>query len=163
MICRVNEKPPSSASKAVVCHLYNQNSYQYRSASIIADKMGIPMHEDDRLLIGASHEENPDCNYIVADFALDKRGNLQPLEIRSEEWKNDNRILNVGVSKYLVASVTGTQRFVSATTLKQLIIDRWTNEPQKANPATFYQLLGVEVSHYTGNARRVPLKELIDK
>ena len=61
--------------------------------------MGIPMHEDDILLIGASHEENPDCNYIVADFALDKRGNLQPLEIRSEEWKNDNRILNVGVCR----------------------------------------------------------------
>lgn len=46
------------------------------------------------------------------------------------------------------------------TTHKQQILAEWTTEPQDANPGILNQYLAVEISHCTGNARRVRVKDL---
>ena len=67
----------------------------------------------------------------------------------------------IGVSKIFGVTVSGSQKLLPQTTLKQHILDKWTANPSRANPGIFNQYLGVEVSHCTGNARRISLGELM--
>ena len=161
VIFRVQNDLHSSFPDAVTCHYYGQSGYYWHRASSRLKKTDLCLHEDDRLLIGTKLEENAQCTYAMAEFASDMKHVLQPLGTKQSEWVNDSRSLAIGASKYLAITVTGTQKLAPATTLKQLILDRWALKPQRANPAILHQLLGVEVSHCTGNARRVPLKYIL--
>jgi hypothetical protein len=61
----------------------------------------------------------------------------------------------------LGVTVSGSQKKIPETPLKQKILDKWQSNPERRNPHVLNQLLGVEVSHCTGNARRIPLKTLL--
>lgn len=76
-------------------------------------------------------------------------------------WKTDSRTLAVGLSKYIGVTISGSQKLIPETTRKQHILDKWTTNPMRANPGILNQHLGIQVSHCTGNARRISLRELM--
>ncbi|KAK5277889.1 hypothetical protein LTR40_009839, partial [Exophiala xenobiotica] len=78
-------------------------------------------------------------------------------------WETDldARGGSFSISKIFGVSVSVTQKRRPQTSLKELILAKWKTAPQTANPGILNQYLGVEISHCTGNAQRVRIKDLL--
>ena len=161
MICRVRATSYSALllKEAVTCHYFSRASFLARQAS--EKEEDLPLGKDDLLLIGSGLRENPNCNYGMADFMKDRVLDISKMGTRESLWKTESRSLTVGSSKYLGITMSGNQKLIPRTTLKQLILDKWSTNASRSNPGVFNQYLGVEISHCTGNARRVPLRKLM--
>lgn len=156
----------STYKNAVRCHWESWPSYyRKRFSRLFSPSDGPPLLKDDLLLIGEESRRflrvNTDCNYTLNDFEATYGDMMRVLGPRPSSWITDNRSLGVSLSRIVGISVTGTQKKIPATTLKQHLLDKWMHNPTRANPWIFQQYLGVEISHCTGNARRVPLKDFL--
>ena len=163
VICRVKEEPLPYRN-AIICHWFSYPSYyRRRLSSIVSRPKDLYLSDDDLLYIGTIDRENLDCTYTLDDFESDYENRLGVLGTRPAEWKLDTLGAAVGFSKIFGISLSGTKKRIPETPLKQLIYDRWTARPDsfRANPAVLNQFLAVEVSHCTGNARRVSMKDLL--
>ncbi len=162
VICRVNTKQQCTAPGAVQCHYYSRPSFLRRKAyKLISKEPELLLAEDDVLLIGGGLKENRYCKYKMSDLARDFASDFTVLGTKESVWKTDSRSAAIGVSKFFGITVSGSQKLIPQTTLKQHILDKWTANPLRANPAIFNHYLGVQLSHCTGNARRVSLRELM--
>ena len=171
VICRSESKKQSPIPGATLCHYFSRLSfYELRTRRLgIALKTRRPgiarndlaLSKDDLLLIGAGFRENQHCRYTMSAFTNESASRMTVLGTQESVWRNDNRTLAVGLSKYFGVTISGTQKLIPQTTLKQHILEKWTTKPIRSNPAILNQHLGVEISHCTGNARRVSLKELM--
>ena len=162
VICRTRNSSKCPVPGAIQCHYFSQISFFRRKASnLLSGGEQLLLAEDDLLLIGGGLRTNQDCKYTLSDFKYDHASDMSPLGTKESVWKPDTRSLAVGLCKYIGITVTGTQKLVPQTTLKQHILDKWTTLPSRANPGILNQYLGVEISHCTGNARRVALRQLM--
>ncbi|KAL8881196.1 MAG: hypothetical protein Q9215_006368 [Flavoplaca cf. flavocitrina] len=162
VICRSKSKKKSPVPGATLCHYFSSFSFyklETRRLGIARDDLALS--KDDWLLIGAGFRENQHCRYTMSAFTKESASRMTVLGTKESVWRNDNRTLAVGLSKYFGVTISGTQKLIPETTLKQHILDKWTTKPTRSNPAILNQYLGVEISHCTGNARRVSLKELM--
>ena len=162
VICRTKESSKSPIPGAVQCHYFSRiSSFRRKTINLLSSGEELLLAEDDLLLIGGGLRTNQDCKYTLSDFKYDCASDISPLGTKESVWKPDTRSLAVGFSKYIGITVSGTQKLVPQTTLKQHILDKWTTLPSRANPGILNQYLGVEISHCTGNARRVALRQLM--
>ncbi|KAL8858803.1 MAG: hypothetical protein Q9178_004720 [Gyalolechia marmorata] len=164
VICRVAQNKQSAALHATRCHYISRLEFTRRRASRLLfgdSNEELCTSNDDLLLIGAELRENRRCQYGLSDLTYETQSEVRFLGTRESVWRTDTRSIAVGLSKYLAVTVSGTQKFIPQTTLKQHILDKWTTNPSRANPGILDQLLGVEISHCTGNARRISLRELL--
>ena len=122
----------------------------------------LPFSWDDFALIGGGLRCNNDCQTGLSDYVKDLPSKLRPLGTREAVWQTESRSISVGISKYIGLTVSGTQKLIPRTTLKQHIFDKWSKNPSRSNPGILNQYLGVEISHCTGNARRISLRKVLD-
>ncbi|KIW09894.1 hypothetical protein PV08_11995 [Exophiala spinifera] len=163
VICRVDEAA-TQEGKPVRCHWYGWGKFQMRRAHrLLSLSKPLYLEKDDLLLIGTRSRDNPDCKYTLDQFEADYGHELAVLGGECSVWESelDSRSGSLSFSKIFGVSVSGTQKRRPQTSLKQLILARWKTSLQTANPGVLNQYYGVEVSHCTGNARRVRIKDLL--
>ena len=163
VICRVDEAESPKGSP-IRCHWYDWTSYRRRgTSSILSAYKPLYLHKEELLLIGTRFREKQDCKYTLDRFEEDYGHAMCVLGGERSMWEPDldSRSGGFSVSKIVGITVTGTQKRRPQTSLKQLILAKWKSAPQTANPGILNQYLGVEVSHCTGNARRVCIKDLL--
>lgn len=73
----------------------------------------------------------------------------------------DSRGLSFGLSKIVGVTVSGSQKLVPQTVVQQHILDKWNQNPARANFGVPNQYLGLEISTCTGNALRISPKTLV--
>ncbi|KAI4228406.1 MAG: hypothetical protein LQ349_006558 [Xanthoria aureola] len=162
IIYRIKSKKESPIQGAKLCHYSSRSSFVRKKASgLLANMDELALSQDDLLLIGAGFREKANCQYTMSAFIKESASAMTVLGTKDSVWQMDSRGLAVGLSKYLGVTVSGTQKLIPQTTLKQHILDKWTTMPSRSNPAVLNQYLGVEFSHCTGNARRISLKMLM--
>ena len=101
------------------------------------------------------------CPHTLQMFEEKYCREVDPLGTRPAEWILKERALGISVSQYVGMNMVGTQKRFPPVTLKRHIWNRWNLAPETAPPSTLRMFLGLEVSHCTGNARRVRLMDLI--
>lgn len=160
-ICPINDKRKPRTDSAILCHWYTWAEFRRQKLSRLfkatEEKVLAP---NDLLLIGGLRT-NDSCNYTLGDFENDFEADIDVMGTNPEAWRLDTRSAGMSFSKIIGVSVMGTQKRLPQTTLKQLILDRWSNAPKRANPGVLNMYLGLEISHCTGNSRRVSLKSLL--
>ena len=163
VICRVKASSKFAIPGAVQCHYFSRISFFARKTSkLLSSDENLLLAEDDMLLIGGGGlRENQYCKYRLSDFVEDCASDMTTLGPCESFWKMDSRSATAGFSKYFIFTVSGSQKLVPQTTLKEHILDKWTTNPSRANPGILNQYLGVEISHCTGNARRISLRRLM--
>ncbi|KAI4218325.1 MAG: hypothetical protein L6R36_009017, partial [Xanthoria steineri] len=162
VIYRVKSNKESPIPGAKLCHYSSRSSFVRKETSrLLANMDELALSQDDLLLIGAGFCENASCNYTMSAFTKENASAMTVLGTKDSAWKWDSRGLTVGLSKYMGVTMSGTQKLMPQTTLKQHVLDKWTTMPSQSNPAVLNQYLGVEISHCTGDARRISLKTLM--
>jgi len=165
IICKVKGGTQPTFRNAVKCHWYGRLSWMRG----LARKL-LPPSEDsyllpDELLLISGDEhimvEKPACHYGLDHFEDDYGNLLNELGTKDSAWRWDTRGASFGFSKIVGVSITGTQKRIPDTSLKEKVLDKWQNAPERRNPQVLNQNLGVEVSHCTGNARRVAVRTLL--
>ncbi|KEF54271.1 uncharacterized protein A1O9_09437 [Exophiala aquamarina CBS 119918] len=152
---------------ALPCHWYSSKRFLARKyfPSPFRGSSTLTMALDSLLLIGNNIRENNECDYMLNDFQADYEDCFKPLEVKEGGWAWDTRGVQTsfGFSKIVTGSVgvSGTQKRQPAVTRRQAIISKWKNKPEKANAAVLNLGLAVEISHCTGNARRISLRKLL--
>jgi hypothetical protein len=163
VICRVDEAP-TQKGKPVRCHWYSWRQFQMRRASrLLSLSKPLYLNADDLLLIGTRFRDNLDCTYTLDQFEADYGHEMGVLGGECSVWESslDSRNVSLSFSHVFGMSVSGTQKRRPQTSLKQLILAKWKTAPQTANPGILNQYLGVQISHCTGNAQRVRIKDLL--
>ena len=161
-ICRVDGSGRESVPGAIHCHWYSEAYFNgRRTSSLILQPENSVLFKDDLLLIGAGLRENEECRYRLADFEKDYSSSMGFLGTRPSVWQTDSRSLAFSLAKVFGVTVSGSQKLIPHTTVKQLILDKWTNNPTRANPEVLNLASGVEISHCTGNACRLPIKKIL--
>lgn len=162
VIYPISGKRSARADGAVPCHWHSWASfYRLRMSNLFKRHEELGLATDDLLLIGGEFRHNGECDYTLDKFEEDFENQIDVIGTTPETWRLENRSLGLSFSKMLGVAVTGTQKKIPQTTLKQHILDKWSNKPERANPGVLNMYLGLEISHCTGNARRVPLKALL--
>ncbi|KAH8755612.1 hypothetical protein F5882DRAFT_482064 [Hyaloscypha sp. PMI_1271] len=155
---------------AVNCHWYSWASVnggeakiQLTSAKFSKDKgtedFSIPKGR--RLCIGASLRLNKTCSYTLDEYESEYAQTMVPLGTTETVWRLDTRTIGVSAAQYIGITVSGTQKRIPSTTLKDRIWNKLSQNPTRANPCFLHQFLVVEISHCTGNSRRRRLKDLL--
>lgn len=163
VICRVKDEPLSYRG-AIRCHWFDWSGFRRRRLfNIFSRPEDLYLSNDDLLLIGAVYRENLTCAYTLDNFESDYENSLEVLGTCPAKWKLDSRGGSVSVANIFGITFSGTQKRIPETSLKQHIYNRWTARPDsfRANPAILNHFLAVEVSHCTGNARRVTLGDVL--
>lgn len=163
VICPVDEAA-TQKGKPVRCHWYRWGQFQMRRANrLLSLSKPLYLEKDDLLLIGTRFRDNQDCKYTLDQFETDYGHEMGVLGGEPSVWESglDSRSGSLSFSKIFGVSASGTQKRRPQTSLKQLILARWKTAPQTANPGILNQYLGVEISHCTGNAQRVRIKDLL--
>ncbi|KAF2110328.1 hypothetical protein BDV96DRAFT_200296 [Lophiotrema nucula] len=147
---------------AVKCHWYNwAQDYARRVSSLFTD--AADMYLDDKLLIGTDLEPNTECQYTLQEHQATYGHIMRPLGPKPSTWRLDGATaaLQFTAPKVIAFQIQGNVKKVPETTIKQFLIDKWGLEPERANPGCLNSHFGVEISHCSGNARRVPLKAIL--
>lgn len=162
VICRVSDRASDKVENAARCHFYNWQSFQRRRASTIFTRAKEHhLARDDLLLIGTRFRENERCKYTLDDFERNYGYGMGVLGATRSTWELETRGIGISISKVVGIVMQGTQKKRPQTSVKEHILAKWKNNPKRANPGILNQLLGVEISHCTGNARRVLIKDLL--
>jgi Ubiquitin family len=163
-IRRVREGTASTVPGAVACHWYSWTEEgRRRFSELFARTEVIYMGLNDKLLIGTAVSVKPGCTYTMQEYEMNYGDIIRGLGPKPSTWKLDG----VGVAVQLAApkvitfQVQGQVKKIPEMTVKQSIWGKWTFKPERANPGILNDYYGVEISHCTGNARRVPLKQIL--
>jgi hypothetical protein len=158
-IARVDNKSWSEANNIVECHWYSWASFSRKPTQTAASTANY-ISRTDRLLIGATLHLNPDCPYTLNDYENDYADGMEPLGTSEDAWRLETRALGFSAGQYVGINVTGTQKKFPGVTMKEHIWNSFNQTPMDANPFFLNHYLVVEISHCTGNARRLRLKDL---
>jgi hypothetical protein len=121
------------------------------------------MAVDDKLLIGNEIRINSGCTYSLQEYEMNYSDMASSLGTMPSTWKLDGVTMAVQLTapKVVAFQIQGNVKKVPETTVKQHLWTKWSFQPERANPGILNNYFGVEISHCTGNARRVPLKYLL--
>lgn len=161
-ICQVSNYDNTSPN-VKRCHFYSETSIDQ---GLLGGPGGFGddgcLRKDDQLLIGGCLVENDNCTYSIDEFALTYRGKMRYLGTTPATWQMHSRALGISVSKIFGFQIQAVEKLLPSKNLKRIMWDMWDiKNTAEANPSTLNLPLGVEVSHCTGNARRVSLKSLM--
>jgi len=163
LICRAQTDTECPIKNAIPCHWFNSSGIIPLSSPFEYDETLIERGR--QLLIGGlpptSLQVNEKCSFTMDDLEREYGLHMTPLGTNESSWSLQERQVGFSASQYVGISVAGTQKKLPRTTLKQAIWNKWKNEPRRANPRVLNSYLGVEISHCTGNARRVRLRDLL--
>jgi hypothetical protein len=164
-IRRVREATGSGVPGVVKCHWYSwSEEYRRRFSSLFQrSDNNLYMSLDDKLLIGAAVSVKAGCTYSLQEYEMNYGHMIRPLGAKPSSWRLDGIAANVQMTapKVITFQIEGQVKKVPETTIKQSILQKWSFNPQAANPGVLNNYYGVEISHCTGNARRVPLKHIL--
>jgi Ubiquitin family len=153
----------SPIKNAIMCHLYPRSfSDADRGSSLPAGQTGlVPVRQDDRLLIGGLLREDPHCPYKSRHYEDDYDDSMGYLGTVPEFWRLEQRTLGFTAGQYIGLVANGTQKLIPGVTLKEHIWNEFSQSPQNANIDWLNNFVGVEISHCTGNARRIRMRDLL--
>lgn len=144
----------------VMCHWSSRLDPNVIDTLVTAAE-GMSISPDAPLLIGSSLVENPRCTYKLRHYEEDFEYSMGILGTVTETWRLDARQIGIGLGQYGVLNFAGTQRRLPGVSLKEHIWNKFNLSPDTANIEWLNNYMGVEISHCTGNARRIKLKDLI--
>jgi Ubiquitin-2 like Rad60 SUMO-like len=158
IICRNDVHFPME--NTVSCHWYSSPR-----AAILQDKIELWIRRDTKMLIGGRGDPtlkvNKLCTFTLDNLERDFGLNMTPLGTKPSTWSVSERQGGFSFSQNGVGIIaTGTQKRLPCITQKQAIWNKWKFQPSRANPHILNSYLGVEISHCTGNSRRVRLRDL---
>ncbi|KAH6620951.1 hypothetical protein B0J18DRAFT_212055 [Chaetomium sp. MPI-SDFR-AT-0129] len=143
----------SPIDEAVLCHWH-------RSATIPKSQpLENNLQKGDKLLIGAL-EPDPNCPYYLDDFERDRHGRLGNLGTAAARFELDAIGYGTSMGQYLTLQVSATRKKKPEMSLKESLYKSFNENPGGANINGLNRYLGVEISHHTGNARRIRLRDL---
>lgn len=160
--CRAEDEMKCPIEDVVPCHWFSSSGLIPLPLSQTHDNTLIQRSQ--KLLISGLPSWalgiNEACSYKLDDLESHYGLQMTPLGTVASSWAFDERQVGFSASQYIGITVLGTQKKLPCTTQKQAIWNKWTNQPTRANPRILNLYLGVEISHCTGNARRVKLRDI---
>lgn len=163
VIRRVREGAKPTVPGAVSCHWYGwTQDYRRLFSTLLTKTEDLSMALDDKLLIGTDIRVNSGCAYTLEQYEMNYGDMMSSLGPKPSTWKFDSAgvTLQLGAPKVVTFQIQGNVKKIPATTVKQFIWEKWSFEPERANPGMLNNCYGVEISHCTGNARRIPIKQI---
>jgi hypothetical protein len=164
VIRRVREYAEPLVQGAVKCHWYSwTQDYRRRFSTLLSKTDDLTMGVDDKLLIGNEIRINNGCTYSLQEYEMNYSDRINSLGTMPSAWKLDGVTMGVQLTapKVVAFQIQGNVKKVPETTVKQHLWTKWNFQPERANPGILNNYFGVEISHCTGNARRVPLKYIL--
>jgi len=162
LICRAENDMKCPVEDAVPCHWFSSSGLIPLPLS--QDHDNTLIRRSQKLLISGLPSSalgiNEVCSYKLDDLERHYGLQMAPLGTVASSWAFNERQVGFSASQYVGITVQGTQKKLPCTTQKQAIWNKWTNQPTRANPRILNSYLGVEISHCTGNARRVKLRDI---
>ena len=152
----------TAVENMIMCHWYSLDAIEERQVPKFSDNE-LSINKEAKLLIGSPpspFQRNPDCGYTIHNLEQDFGLMMKPIATQSSTWALDERAVGFTAGQYIGFQMMGTQKKRPKTTVKQNAWDEWNNRPNRANPRIFDEYLALEVSHCTGNARRIRLRDL---
>jgi hypothetical protein len=151
-IRRVKGPVAARFGNSVACHWDEQPSSHESKDTLLS--------KSDRLLIGVSLRVNTECTYTLGDFERDYHTSMRILDTAPPSWHLESRNAVIGFQQYAGASISGTQKRIPGRTVKESIWNRFAQDTEGADIAWLHSFWGVEISHCTGNSRRIKMKDL---
>ncbi|SPO01353.1 uncharacterized protein DNG_04029 [Cephalotrichum gorgonifer] len=162
IICKVKGRAQTAFPNAVRCHWHSHSSWMRGLAmKLLPPSEDLCLSPDDLLLIGDVMTENHACRFTLDHYEAGYGNLMGELGTKDSEWRWDTRGVSGTLSKIFGVTISGTQKRIPQTPLKEKILDKWKSVPERRNPQVLNQYLGVEVSHCTGNARRISVRGLL--
>lgn len=164
VIRRVREDSEPLVPGAVKCHWYSwTQDYRRRFSTLLTKTDELTMAVNDKLLIGNDIRINDGCTYSLQEYEMNYSDMINTLGTMPSAWKLDGVTLSVQLTapKVVAFQIQGNVKKVPETTIKQHLWTKWSLQPERANPGILNNYFGVEISHCTGNARRVPFKYIL--
>ncbi|KAI3325876.1 hypothetical protein HD806DRAFT_426204 [Xylariaceae sp. AK1471] len=167
-IRRVPDMASSSHAGFVKCHWYSWAEVQRRRLSRIftgrqahAEELSISL--EDKLLIGTELTVNGGCDFSLQEYEMNYGDIIREAGPRPSSWRFDGVAvsLQLAAPKFVTIQIEGQTKRLPEKTVKENAWQKWNTNPERANPGILNNYYGVEISHCTGNARRVPLKEIL--
>lgn len=154
----VHVQQTASTGNVVVCHWFGPSNG--RQLPDLGDTP-IEFSTDDTLVIGAPLRVNDQCCYALDQYESDMGFSMGFLGTLQHRWGLDTRAFGITAGLYVTVTATGTQKRLPGVTLKEHIWNSFKQSPLNANIGWLNNFAGVEISHCTGNARRVRMKDLL--
>ncbi|CAG9950032.1 unnamed protein product [Clonostachys rosea f. rosea IK726] len=149
----------------VKCHWYSWAEEQRRRFSnLFSGRSQDPtMSLDDKLLIGTEMTIKPDCTFNMTEYEMNYGNAIYAAGPKPSTWKFDGVAvsLELAAPKFVMLQIKGKAKRVPETTIKEHAWQKWSSNPESANPGILNNYFGVEISNCTGNARRVSLKQIL--
>ena len=148
----------------IPCHWKSWAELSAGGKDLPFDFDDLPIKPSDKLLIGLPFRDNSICQSRLSDSKIQlirAAGRLVPPGTFPEAWFTDT--YQIGGSASFPGGGVSTQwtrKKRPRRTRKEAIWDNIKNSPQSFHPGIFDLLLGLEVSHCTGNAKRVKMKDV---
>lgn len=164
VIRRIREGPESAVPGQVKCHWYSwTEDYRRRFSTLFTRTEDLPMAVGDKLLIGSELRVNQECRYTLQEYEMNYGDAMRNSGPKPSKWKLDGVAMSVQLAapKVIAFQIQGSVKKIPETTVKQFLWQKWTMDAEHANPGVLNNYYGVEISHCTGNARRIPLKQLL--
>ncbi|KAI1840949.1 hypothetical protein JX266_012885 [Neoarthrinium moseri] len=167
-IRRVPDRASSPNAGIFKCHWYSWAEEQRRRLARffvepITGSQDLTMSLDDKLLIGTEMTTNPACTFTLQEYEMNFGDLLTELGPKPSTWKFDGiaMSLQLAAPKVVAIQIQGQTKRIPEVSVKEHTWQRWNSNPERANPGVLNNYYGVEISHCTGNARRVPLKQIL--
>jgi hypothetical protein len=158
---RRTENQSFATQYAVMCH-WDSGSFSNTGPTSNIAASSLPLSPDDILLIGAALREDPRCPYNLNHYEEDYIGSefMGQLGTIPDRWRLEARTLGFNAGQYVGITASGSQKMLPGVTMKEHIWNEMSQTPQFANIDWLNNFLGVEISHCSGNARRIRMKDL---
>jgi ubiquitin len=163
---RVGDSP--SKPGVVECHWYSWAEEQRRRFSRLISgpfrtTEELTMSLDDKLLIGTEMTVKYSCTFTLQEYEMNFGDMIRESGPKPSTWRFDGvaAALQIAAPKVITFQIEGQSKKLPETTVKEDAWQKWNSRPENANPGILNNYYGVEISHCTGNARRVPLKHIL--
>ena len=163
---RVGDSP--SRPGTVECHWFSwADDYRRRFSRIISSPFrtteDLTMLLEDRLLIGTEMTVKRDCDFTLQEYEMNFSDMIRESGPKPSTWRFDGvaAAIQIAAPKVIMFQIEGQSKKLPERTVKEDAWQKWNAKPERANPGILNNYYGVEISHCTGNARRVPLKHIL--
>lgn len=163
---RVGDSP--SKPGVIECHWYSWAEEQRRKFSRLISSPfttteELTMSLDDKLLIGTEITIKHSCTFTLKEYEMNFGDMIRESGPKPSTWRFDGvtAALQIAAPKVVTFQIEGQSKKIPEKTVKEDAWHKWYSRPEDANPGLLNNYYGVEISHCTGNARRVPLKHIL--
>ncbi|KAI1152406.1 hypothetical protein F4825DRAFT_309638 [Nemania diffusa] len=164
----IRRVPGSQSDTVVKCHWFSWMAEKRRKMSRLFSApqnrtRDLTMSMADKLLIGANLDPNGGCTFSLKEYELSYHEAIGEAGPKPSSWRFDGVAvsLQLATPKIVTLQIEGQSKRIPETTVKENAWQKWHSCPERANPAFLNDFYGVEISHCTGNARRVTLRQII--